>query len=398
MIKIFKVNIINYYYLAAVTLYFSAIYFPFLRRVGLFMSLIMLIGIFILFKKKLFSIKSKLDLLVSGYIAYNLLSFFWFITISDLPLSVFYKETSNTLLPIILFYFFGRLKETISFYDITLYSLVTCFAVGFYYQITLPQNFVEFMTNLDGSRTDPTNLLLNYRSFLGLTATGSLSAISVLLSLNILYKSNFKSGKIIFLICFLALILTFRRAALYSGFFAIVWMNMLILIKLKGPKFKFLFIEFFFIILIIYLFISFDPSFVESVLERFYSFSSALDERSGSWFNGISKTKNIIFGDGLGVYGHKAVEFSDTTIPDGNYFRIIAELGVFGFLIFISIILTSFYHGFSNFKNNYIELGLIMIICLQAVGSNIFSFQLVAPIFWYSIGRCNRLNFTSKIK
>ena len=182
MIKILKVNIINYYYLAVITLYFSAIYLPFFRRVGLFMSLIMLIGVFILFKKKLFSIKNNLDLLVSGYIVYNIFSFFWFITISDLPLSVFYKELSNTVLPIILFYFFGRLKETISFYDITLYSLVTCFAVGFYYQFTLPQNYVEFMTNLDGSRSDPVNTILNYRSFLGLTATGSLSAISILLS------------------------------------------------------------------------------------------------------------------------------------------------------------------------------------------------------------------------
>lgn len=395
MIKILKVNIINYYYLAVMTLYFSAIYLPFFRRVGLFMSLIMLIGVFILFKKKLFSIKNNLDLLVSGYIVYNIFSFFWFITISDLPLSVFYKELSNTVLPIILFYFFGRLKETISFYDITLYSLVTCFAVGFYYQFTLPQNYVEFMTNLDGSRSDPVNTILNYRSFLGLTATGSLSAISILLSFNILYKSNFKSGKIIFLICFLALIFTFRRAALYTGFFAMVWMNLLIIIKFNGPKFKFLFIEFFFIILFIYFFISFEPDFIESVLERFYSFFSAIDERSYTWFSGVSKAKNIVFGDGLGVYGHKAVEFSDTYIPDGNYFRIIAELGVFGFLIFISVILTSFYHGFSNFKNNYIELGLIMIICLQAIGSNIFSFQLVAPIFWYSIGRCNRFTLTN---
>ena len=102
-------------------------------------------------------------------------------------------------------------------------------------------------------------------------------------------------------------------------------------------------------------------------------------------------TQNLLTGDGLGRYSHKAVEYSDKFISDGNYFRMIAEIGILGFLIFTLIIITSLFKGYRNFKEKYIELGIIVIICMQAVGSNVFAFQLIAPIFWYSIGRCSIL-------
>ena len=144
--------------------------------------------------------------------------------------------------------------------------------------------------------------------------------------------------------------------------------------------------------LVIYWTINTYPEFLSSLLERFNSLSSAIAERSDSWFEGLSNTTSIITGDGLGKYGHKVVEFSDLSIPDGNYFRMIAEIGILGFLIFVSIISTAIYKGFLKIRTHYVQLIVIFIICLQSVGSDLFSFQLVAPIFWYSIGACNKLH------
>ena len=254
------------------------------------------------------------------------------------------------------------------------------------------------MSKIDGVSANPLNFVVNYRSFLGLTATGSLSAITVLLSFNILYKSKFKKGKIMLVICLIALVLTFRRAALYTGIFAFLWVNYSVLFKLKGSKLIFFLTQFFFLLLGYFVILSYNPELLNDLILRLYSFSDAIDERSGSWIDGLSITQSVLTGDGLGRYGHKAVEYSDIYIPDGNYFRMLAEIGVIGFLLFFAIIFKSLYNGFDNFKNNYIELGIIIIVCMQAVGSDIFGFQLVAPVFWYSIGRCSRVNYhTEKI-
>ena len=163
MIRIPKLTIINYYYLAVVLIYFIAIYIPFIR-IGLFMSFIMILGIYLLHKNKQLKYNNKLDLLVGLYIIYNISTIVFFM-FAGLPIIVFIKEFSNSILPIILFYFFGRVYESVFFYKITLYSLVACFIVGFFLQSTLPQNYLLFMSKIDGVSANPLNFVANYRSF-----------------------------------------------------------------------------------------------------------------------------------------------------------------------------------------------------------------------------------------
>ncbi|WP_074613583.1 oligosaccharide repeat unit polymerase [Polaribacter dokdonensis] len=387
--KFEKIDLLKNYYFISVLIYFSAIYLTFIR-VGLFMSFILVLASTVLYYKKKFLIRKGLDVLVIFYIIYNIFSFVFF-TFSGLPYSVFFKEFSNSILPIIPFYFFGRLNYQNSFYNTTLYALAGCFLVGFYFYFTLPYNYMFFMNKIDGTGTNPIGYTINYHSILGITATGSLGAISLLLSLGKLYNSKFKKGKIIFLICLVALVLSFRRAALYTGLFAILWFNYLIIFKFKSQKFKILFFELFIVLISIYKLLEFNPEFLDDLYERFNSFSDAIDSRSGSWFAGLSHTKSFITGDGLGRYGHKAVEFSNLYIPDGNYFRMIAELGFVGFSIFLLIIFNAIKLGIYNLKDNYINICIIIMVCLQAVGSDMFSFQIVAPLFWFAIGSCNKI-------
>jgi len=300
-------------------------------------------------------------------------------------------EFSNSILPIIPFYFLGKLPGKKSFYNITLYSLLACFVVGFYLQSTTSVNYMNFMSKIDGVGTNPLSYVVNYRSFLGLTATGALSALCVLLSFGLLQNSNFKWGKIAVLVCFVASILTFRRASLYTSFFALLYMNFLFLFILKGSKVKFFVFEILVFIVFFYWLLDSNPELFDLLFERFTSLSDAISSRKTSGVGGVLDIQRFVFGDGLGRYGHKAVAYSDSHIPDGNYLRMFYELGIIGFSIFILIIVSALYKGLSYIENNYIGLGVIIMVCLQAVGSDMFSFQLVAPIFWYSIGRSNRL-------
>ena len=389
-IKIPNYKIINYYYAIVALVYFSAIYLPFIR-VGLFMSLLMLIGIFILYNFNKLKLRNNLDVIVLCYFLYNLSTIVFYFP-RNVPLSVFFKEFSNSILPIILFYFMGKLNHDKSFYKITLYAIGVCFVVGFYYQLTLPIVYLERMNVMDGSGTNPLGYLVNYRSILGLTATGALGAIGSFLSFNIMYKSGFKTGKILFIICTLAVLLSFRRAALYTADFGIVSLNILILFKfIKGKKIKFLLFETLILILLtIYILSTKNFDFFNDILDRVASFTDAIDERIDSWISGLNNTYSLLTGDGLGIYGHKVIEFSDLYIPDGNYFRMLGELGILGFLLFLSIIFTAIYYGVLKISTQYIQVIIVIIVCLQSVGSDMFSFQLIAPIFWYSIGACNK--------
>ena len=118
MINKLKTSLISYYYSIVFFIYMGAIYLPFIRT-GLSMAFIIGIGIFILYKNKDFKLRKGLDMFVLAYFMYNIFSFVFF-QFSDLPFSVFFKEFSNSILPIIPFYFFGRLNVNNSFYKISL--------------------------------------------------------------------------------------------------------------------------------------------------------------------------------------------------------------------------------------------------------------------------------------
>jgi hypothetical protein len=114
--------------------------------------------------------------------------------------------------------------------------------------------------------------------------------------------------------------------------------------------------------------------------------SEAFDERSTNWLDSF-KQANFLIGGGLGAFGHKAVPYSKVIIADGNYFKMFAELGIIGVFVFLSILVSSIFKGMQDLKNKYLELGIVVGLSLMAIGSNIFEYQIIAPVFWYSMGK-----------
>ena len=147
------------------------------------------------------------------------------------------------------------------------------------------------------------------------------------------------------------------------------------------------------------IFVSIDRTFVDFfdiLFERSSMISEAFDERSDTWSYAFQDL-SFIFGKGLGTAGHKALDYTKLLIADGNYFKMIAEIGIVGLLIFTTIVIHSIVVGIKEFKMNFLEVSIVFSLSLIAVGSNIFTYQSVAPIFWYAIGKVTLKSYPKQL-
>ena len=323
--------------------------------------------------------------LVLAYIAYNTLSITLY-SVNGLPISVFVAEWSNSILPMF-FYYFAFKENDIkdNFFELTLYVLIFSFIVGFVLWISNSDIYRVFMDTTEGSGTD----LLFFQSLFGLTATGAFGVIGFLISSSLVFKSHGKKGKILLLICALAAILTFRRAAIATLIFSFIVMHYIAYFKYNFIKKRYIFLEIFFLYLIYLLLADEYGDLFSNIIERGSMISDAFESRNDTWKYAFDFS-NLVFGKGLGAVGHKAVGFTTDLIPDGNYFKILAETGIPGFLLFSFIIISALMSGGKRLKEKYLELGIVLTMCMIAIGSNIFTYQSVAPAFWYSIGQLSR--------
>ena len=228
--------------------------------------------------------------------------------------------------------------------------------------------------------------MLFFQSLFGLTATGVLGFVGFLISSHIIFTSNARKGKIALVICLVATILTFRRSSLFVLALSILLMHFIGYFRYGFIKRRYLVIEAFFLYGV-YIYVAENyGDFFANLIERGAMISEAFNERSGTW-NFAFDYGNLIIGDGLGTFGHKAIGYSKVLIPDGNYFKIFAEIGTIGTFLFFLIIVRSLVLGFKSFRNKYLELGIVFGLSLIAIGSNVFSYQSITPIFWYTIGR-----------
>lgn len=351
-------------------------------RLGVITALIILIIASKNINRRIFLLNSSINKLVLLYLLYNSGSLVWFF-FTGFPVSVFIAEWSNSILPILFFYFaYYEKKQSNFFYHITLITLVFSFILGFILWMWEPPFYRVFMDTTEGVGTD----MLFFQSIFGLTATGALGVIGFLISSNIVLKSNGRKGKIALAICMVTIILTFRRSALLVLALAILSMHFIGYFRYKFIKKRYLLIEAIFLYYIFVLVSDNYGDFFTDLIERGSMISEAFNERSGTWSYAFSYG-NLVIGDGLGAFGHKVIGYSKVLIADGNYFKMLAEIGIVGTSLFFAILIVSMMLGFKDLRNKYVELSIVLGLALMAIGSNIFTYQTLAPIFWYSIGR-----------
>ena len=320
--------------------------------------------------------------IVLAYITYNTVSIVLY-AINGIPLSVFVAEWSNSILPIFFYYFAQKnIENSSTFYEKTLYVLILSFVIGFYLWISESGMYRIFMNTTEGLGTD----LLFFQSLFGLTATGAFGIIGFIISASLIFKSNGANGKIALIICAIAAMLTFRRAALLVLLMAIIAFHYLGYYKYRYIKRIYIVAELIFFYLVYIVVYDQYGNLINSVFERGGMISDAFETRNEAWKHAFDYPY-LITGRGLGSVGHKALEYSEILIPDGNYFKIIAETGIIGFSLFASILVLATVSGIKNLREDYMQLGIVLAMCLIAVGSNILTYQSIAPIFWFSVGK-----------
>lgn len=384
-----KNRLFEYYYLIIFCVILLQLYVLPGIRLGVVTSLVIL---FVIFKTVniLDLIRSTvINKLVLGYLVYNTASLICYI-FSEIPLNVYFAEWSNSILPMFFFYFsFKEKANNFKFYYITLCILIISFLLGYYLWTNDSEEYKIFMETTEGPGTG----IDFFQSLYGLTATGTFGVIGFLISAHIVLNSHGKHGKIAMVICILATVFTFRRGSMASLFIAFIVLHFVGYFKFNFIKVRYFFVEIFFVVFIYKYYLKDFNFFFESLIERSSMISEAVGERSFTWAVAFQDW-SFIFGKGLGSIGHKSIGFSKVLIADGNYFKMIGEIGIFGTLLFLLILIASFWNGIVDFKNKFLDVGIVFCICLIGVGSNILTFQSIAPIFWFAIGRLANSNWS----
>ena len=377
-----KKYILHNYFLLVYTFYFLYVFYPSYSRPGVIASFFLLYLIYSIFPLKL----DFLGSLVLIYFIMTVISIF--VTYSNgFPVSVGLSEFSNSSLPIV-FFFVGQKKDfdRDRFYVNYLYAAFLCFLIGMYWYVTLPPYYIAYLQRTMGSFSLQ-GYLLNRRfaSYLSSVLIGMISSICVLLSGHYYIKRSKLKYLIMLYLSFVISILSMQRASyLMSG----VALIMLLSTRERKKTKRYLAIIVPLIFSTVILLRTIDISYLQIIFTRFQEFGDAIGERSGQW-RVLGRIGFAIFlGRGLGSMSHKALGFSDMLINDGGFFKLIGELGLVGFALFVSIVIgTVVRFLISKERQRYfIEPRILLLFFIQSLGSNSFFFQALAPLFWLSIG------------
>lgn len=314
-------------------------------------------------------------------------------------IKLFFQGVSYTLIPSLLYLLGAKrarsYESSIAVSKDVIMASVTLMVIGlvFYYL------FPEFYYSHIGQSLDTSHWGIEdyrYGSYISSSNLGSLCVASICLFFLTLNTRN-KFFNVIFIITILvSLLMCMQRSAwVMSGIFLTILL--LVTNNTRKTKIGMAFLAIFALFVIIEFS---NKLFNEYQLEMFLVRTEQLNavgmasERSSQWKNGLSVFMESPMGYGLGSMGHKAAqEGYKGVVPDGNYFRILSELGIFGFIVFILLIIRSLRRGL---KTKNIELTLLILgYCAQAIGTNVFDLYFSSFVFWYILGYLNHTKVVS---
>ena len=173
---------------------------------------------------------------------------------------------------------------------------------------------------------------------------------------------------------------------------AAIEIAMIVLISNMKLSRKVAFISFT-LLLVVLIYIFYDKLFSDITISLFTKrFSNTniigmVSERTVQWENAIKTWTEYPLGYGMGSFGHKAAAIGLKAATDGNYFRILAELGIEGLICFLTISIRGLRNAFKT-KRYFVAFAIIGFL-LQGIGTNVFDLTFCSAIFWYLLGYSN---------
>lgn len=366
--------LVSNYYLFAMAMYLYVLKKSEFR-VGVYSGIVMLV-IAVLYILK-YGIRSKLygtEIYVFMYLIISLASCINYLP-EKVSIVVFFQTVVNSLFPLVFFacgsngIFFSKKSFLIGF-DI-------CCIFGIYLLFTKPSWYFLFCIERGYSFT-------RLSACFGSTAVGTLSCVAIVYSLELIKNSKSVIYKIQYLMSCVFCLLSMQRSAWIAGLLSIIVLHYWLL-KVGSINTYHILIEIVCIISVCF----FAREYVIGVFERWvleHNVSGSkiyeIFSRSTQWKAAL-KESDWIIGSGLGLRGHRSISVG---VADGDWIRILCEIGILGVILLLFIVCRSMV--ISKYDKERCIGPLLIIICyaLQAIGSNVFEYQILAPAFWMSVG------------
>lgn len=269
-----------------------------------------------------------------------------------------------------------------------LFSAFVLMVIGLFFYIAFPDFFYTHIgQDLDTYRWGINDY--RYGSYISSSNLGSLCVACIPLFFLTINNRKRIANCFLFFILILSLLLCMQRSAWVTTV-AIIFV---IIVKSRLEKSKKILIVLGILFLIMAYFFFADVFLSSTQLSYFQTRSSQINiikmisERINQWRDSFEIFMSNPFGYGLGSMGHKAAEVGYTgVVADGNYLRILGELGIEGLVLFSCLIIKAAKNGIKE----HLELTLLIFgFCLQAIGTNVFDLYFSSFVFWFVLGYLN---------
>lgn len=297
---------------------------------------------------------------------------------TGIPFSFYLSAVFQTVIPIV-FSIFGQENED-GFLRCFLYSYSIAGVIGLGLLIIRPAWYIEYCASYGYS-----HIRLSY--FVGSITMGCLGTIALMVAMKYLVESRGKKYKALFFIVLVCTFASWQRSAWIVASVVLVVSHYFIYFKWKAIKKSFLFFE----IICAEVLLFFSRNFIAEIFTlreelRTKPKTGIFESRIWTWRPGLENT-NLLIGTGYGSKGHKALAYGIAgAIGDGSWINLVCEIGLLGVGIFLIIIVFSLIKGKKNLRRLYMPAGIIIVVCLQSIGSNMFESQIIMPLFWYAVG------------
>lgn len=342
-----------------------------------------------------------MDIIAFFFLIYSMITYFF--AEYTYPMRLYYLGIRSQVVPM-LFYFIARSKffKSDDFFENIRAPLFFAMVVGVFFYFFQPAFYVAYKASVIWANFDANVNDLSGKLLYEFTRMSSFWPHSYFIGYSSLFLFMYSSKKIVIDNCYKKFDLACFGLSFFCLFFAqqrvsIAFCLMFFFALTVYATFKRLPTRSFLYALwvgaiifgigIFFVVMNFlDVDFLDYVLNRTVNYQGSIVGDRLDMFSEFIKRLSF-FGAGLGRYGHGAVELGYIGIPDSDYIRIPAELGIFGLVILMIICLGSLFNGIKLFKYAFFEICVICFALVAMLGAAVWELGTLQPfLYWFCIG------------
>ena len=314
---------------------------------------------------------------------------------NDRPINCYIDALRNYMLPMLMFYIgMNNSIDTYKFLKPFVYTMTFVLIITLYAYVTFAPWYTSYLTsNVSAAEVDAK---LNFLRFSGpypdtyyvqYLCTGMLAYY-----LNKVIIINMREiiDYLILIILVISLIMCQQRSAML---FAVLSIPYFLFFTKHRIKYFSVIVILLFVFIIGVLYFA-DADRIDAIIGLLsdrgenMSFSKAFGERQDKVFRVFSVWNNVIFGDGVGVYGHAAFYNGFISVNDNAWIKLLVEQGMVGVLFFVFIVFVSLAKALKRVRDYLPEIFIIMLYMVAMIGSDSLSMVVeMSVFFWFALGR-----------